>query len=194
MRPVSVVDRQGFLNLMLVAEPRYTVPCRKTVIGLIDQKYHILKEHIGDQVAQQSVLSLTTDMWSSRTEDRYISLTAHCITDDFELCHQNLSTCHFPGTHDHLNIVEILQKLADTWHIDLDDLASCFTTTNIVKSLKDDLNKMHIPCADHTLNFCVEAGLKERRLSSAIARCRKTVTYFNQSRVDRKMLSSKQQL
>ena len=44
MRPVSTVDGQGFLNLMRVAEPRYTVPCRKTVMGLIYQKYHVLKE------------------------------------------------------------------------------------------------------------------------------------------------------
>ena len=197
MRPVSVVDGQGFLNLMHVAEPRYTVPCRKTVMDLIDQKYHVLKERIGNQVAQQRVLSLTTDMWTSRAGDGYISLTAHYITDDFELSHQNLSTCHFPGTHDHSNIAEILQKLANTWHIDLGEQVSCFTTdngSNIVKSLKDDLNKMHIPCAGHTLNLSVEAGLKERTLSSAVARCRKIVTHFNQSRVDREMLSSKQEL
>ena len=197
MRPVSVVDGQGFLNLMHVAEPRYTVPCRKTVMDLIDQKYHVLKERIGNQVAQQCVLSLTTDMWTSRAGDGYISLTAHYITDDSELSHQNLSMCHFPGTHDHSNIAEILQKLANTWHIDLGEQVSCFTTdngSNIVKSLKDELNKMHIPCAGHTLNLSVEAGLKERTLSSAVARCRKIVTHFNQSRVDREMLSSKQEL
>ena len=136
-------------------------------------------------------------MWASRAGDGYISLTAYYITDNFELCHQNLSTCHFPGTHDHLNIAEILQKLADAWNIDLDNQVSCFTTdngSNVVKSLKDDLNIMHIPCAGHTLNLSVEAGLKERGLSSAIARCRKIVTHFNQSRVDRETLSSKQQL
>ena len=38
MRPVSAVDVQGFLNLMHVAKPRYTVPSRKTVMDLIDQK------------------------------------------------------------------------------------------------------------------------------------------------------------
>ena len=53
---------------------------------------------------------------------------------------------------------------------------------------------MHIPCAGHTLNLSVEAGLKERTLSSAVARCRKIVTHFNQARVDREMLSSKQEL
>ena len=97
-RPVSVVDGQGFLNLMHVAKPRYKVPCRKTVMDLIDQKYHVLKERIGNQVAQQHVLSLTTDMWTSRAGDRYISLTAHYITEYFELCHQNLNMCHFPDT------------------------------------------------------------------------------------------------
>ena len=157
----GVVDGQGILNLMHAAESRCTVPCRKTIMGLIDQKYHMLKEWVADQVGQNSVLSLTIDMWTSRAGDGYISLTAHYIKNDFKLFHQNLSTCHFPGTHDHLNIAEILQKLADTWHIDLDDQVSCFATdngSNIVKSLKDDLDKMHIPCAGHTLNLCVEAG------------------------------------
>ena len=87
MRPVSVVDGQNFLNLMHIVEPRYTVPCRNTVMSLIDQNYRILKEQIGDQVAQQSVLPLTTDMQTSRAGDGYISLTAHYITDDFKLYH-----------------------------------------------------------------------------------------------------------
>ena len=44
MRPVSVV----VFNLMHVAEPRYTVPYKITVTGLIDQKYHVLKERVAD--------------------------------------------------------------------------------------------------------------------------------------------------
>ena len=75
---------------MHTVEARYTVSCRKTVMELTDQNYHILKEQIGNQVAQQSVLSLTTDMWTSRAGDGYILLTAHYITDDFEWCYQNL--------------------------------------------------------------------------------------------------------
>ena len=83
-------------------------------MGLIDQKYSVLKQQVSNQVTQQICLSLTTDMWTSRVENGYISLTVHYITDDFELCHHNLSTCHFPGTHNHSTIAEILQKLADT--------------------------------------------------------------------------------
>ena len=39
MRPVNVVDGQDFLNLMHIVEPRYTVPCRNTVMGLINYGY-----------------------------------------------------------------------------------------------------------------------------------------------------------
>ena len=52
--------------------------------------------------------------------------------------------------------------------------------------LRDDLQKMHIPCAGHTLNLSVEAALKERSLTTALARCRKIVTHFHQSRIKSK--------
>jgi len=43
LRPVSVVDGCGFLNLMNVAEPCFVVMCRQTVTNLIDRKYCELK-------------------------------------------------------------------------------------------------------------------------------------------------------
>ena len=43
MRPINAVDGEGFVNLMQVAEPRYTVPCRKTIKGLVDQKFISMK-------------------------------------------------------------------------------------------------------------------------------------------------------
>ena len=43
---------------------------------------------------------------------------------------------------------------------------------------------MYILCAGHTLNLSIEAALKERTLSSAIATCRKVVTHLNKSRVN----------
>jgi len=81
--------------------------------------------------------------------------------------HSNLTTCHLPGTHDHTNIVIALRSLADEWEI---DQVTCFTTdndSNIVKMLREDLEKMHIPSAGHTLNLSVEAALKERSLVTA---------------------------
>ena len=44
LRPVNVVDGVGFLHLMHLAELHYTVPCRKTIMGMIDSKYTELKK------------------------------------------------------------------------------------------------------------------------------------------------------
>ncbi len=46
LRPVSVVDGVGFLQLMELAEPRYTVPCRKIIMGIIDSRYTELKRSV----------------------------------------------------------------------------------------------------------------------------------------------------
>ena len=60
-------------------------------------------------------------MWTSRSGHGYISLTAHYIAGDFEIKHSNLTTCHLPGTHDHIKIATALRSLADEWEMDLDD-------------------------------------------------------------------------
>ena len=46
LRPVSVVDGDGFLQLMQLAEPRFVVPCRKTMMSVIDRKYTALKRTV----------------------------------------------------------------------------------------------------------------------------------------------------
>ena len=43
LRPVNVFDSVGFLHLMEVAQPRYTVPCRRTVNSYIDKRYLAVK-------------------------------------------------------------------------------------------------------------------------------------------------------
>ena len=89
----------------------------------------------------------------------------------------------------------VLRNLADEWEIDFDDQVICFTMdngSNIGKMLRKDLEKMHIPCAGHTFNLSVEAALKERSLVTVIAHCRKVVTHFHQSRLDREALKLEQ--
>ena len=46
LRPVNGNDSVGFLHLMEVAEPRYTVPCCHTVNSYINQQYLAVKAHV----------------------------------------------------------------------------------------------------------------------------------------------------
>ena len=75
LRPVSIVDGDGFLNLMEIAEPRYVVPCRRTIDTVIDKMYCSSKQRVCDELSTVTCLGMTTDMWTSRSNDGYISLT-----------------------------------------------------------------------------------------------------------------------
>ena len=85
LRPVSTVDGYGFLNLMETAEPQYIAPCRRTKMNLIDRKYSELKRSVRGSLSGQQCVTLTTYMWTSRAGDGCFSLTAHYITEEFEM-------------------------------------------------------------------------------------------------------------
>ena len=171
MRPVSVVDGLGFLNLMHIVEPRYITLCRKMVMELIEWKYTDLKRDIHGHAAQQEWVSLTTNMWTLRTGDDYISLTAHFFYCNFEMMHRNLETRHLPGVHDHSHLAIALCASTSEWCINLACM-SAFTNenaTNIVKTVKEDLEIS----ASHTINLAVQSALMVTAISSALSHCKK---------------------
>ena len=197
LRPVRVVDCTGSLHLMKVAEPRYVVPCRRTVTNYIDKQYIALRntDTVEQELKDVQYLGLTTDMWMSRANDGYISLTAHYITPTFQMVHRNLQSCPFPGNHTAINIAELLGKMTDKWCIDISSQVIAVTTDNaknVTNAITEELMLIMIPCAAHTLNLSVQRGLAMPVLSTTLARCRKIVEHFNRSRIDNEKLKAKQ--
>ena len=72
LHPVRVVDCMGFLHLMKVAEPRYVVPCRRTVTNYIDKQYVTARNSVEQELKDVQYPVLTTDVWTSRANDGYI--------------------------------------------------------------------------------------------------------------------------
>ena len=101
------------LVFKIYAEPHYTFPCRQTIMGIIDSKYAELKRLVCGAISQQEYITLTSDMWTSRAGDCYISLTAHYLTDTFDFEHKTLQCLPSPGHHDHSTIssaIMVVQK------------------------------------------------------------------------------------
>ena len=195
LRPVRVIDCTGFLHLMKVAEPRYVVPCRRTVTNYIDKQYIALRNTVEQELKDVQYLGLTTDMWTSRANDGYIFLTAHYITPTFQMVHRNLQSCPFPINHTAINIAELLGKMTDKWCIDISSQVIAVTTDNaknITNAITEELMLTMIPCAGHTLNLSVQRGLAVPELSTTLARCCKIVEHFNRSRIDNEELKTKQ--
>ena len=111
--------------------------------------------------------------------------------------HKTLQCHHMPGTHDHGSITQVVESCASDWCFDIKNCISAFTTdnaSNITKAIVKDLGMTHMPCAGHTLNLSVQAGLKVASIQTVLGRCRKVVTHFNHSRLHLEELHARQEL
>ena len=99
-QPFSIVEDTGFTALINHLDPRYKVPSRKYFsTTLIPEMYDQAKEKVKKTISQQSHIALTTDIWSSRAHDSFISFTAHLITEQFECKECLLQASKFNERH-----------------------------------------------------------------------------------------------
>ena len=116
LRPIAVVDGYGFKALMKMVEPGYTVASRPHVTTTCRREYNLLKEQL-IQVVESRHVALTTDIWTSRATQAYITLTCHWIDDNWKLNSKVLFTAEMPERHTGSNIADRLKQGCIEWRI-----------------------------------------------------------------------------
>ena len=162
---------------MQLAEPRFVVPCKKAMMSVIDRKYTALKRTVRGAMIGQHSVTLTTDIWTSRSGEGYFSLTAHYVTSGFEMKHSSLQCHHMAGTHNHSNLSGAISDSLGEWCIDVDKDVTAFNGSNVVKAVEEDLDKVHLPCAGHTLNLSVQKAFEVQAVQKAISRSKNWGTW-----------------
>lgn len=64
-----------------------------------------------------SYVSLTCDLWSSRANESYITVTCHFIDEDFNLCCAVLSTNIMKNNHTSDNIAAEINTICIDWNL-----------------------------------------------------------------------------
>ena len=92
---------------------------------------------------------------------------------------------HMPGVHDHTKISEGITSALTEWCVHLDDVVAFVTDNgnNVKKPVKEDLDKLHLSCASHTLNLSAQEAFVIPEVQSAISQAKKVVEHFNRSRL-----------
>lgn len=86
MRPLSVVENEGFRNMIKTLEPRYAIPSRQHITDIALLKmYKEVKATVLDSLSSAERVALTCDAWTSRATESYVTVTAHHITDEWNL-------------------------------------------------------------------------------------------------------------
>lgn len=183
--PFSMVENSGFRRLMQKLASNYNIPSRNFFsTNIIPKMYDNCVNKIKELITGVHSISLTSDIWTcSHSNESFISLTAHWVSEDYEYKHVVLHCKHFPGAHTGDNIKEIFLEMLGMWGIDLPTVHVVVRDNgkNIVKGCKE-ANMPSVSCFIHTLQLVVNDGIAtQRAVTDLIAVSRKIVGHFNHS-------------
>ncbi|KAM3867722.1 E3 SUMO-protein ligase ZBED1-like [Diretmus argenteus] len=194
MLPISVVQCQGFIELIKYLEPQYEMPSRDTVTKRIEKHYKVKKEELHVKLARADKLALTTDCWTALTTESYITVTSHFIDADWDLQSNVLVTESLPVWHTAENLSEKLTSGVESWGLTsrilacVHDNASNIVAANSATSVPWG----SVPCYAHTLQLAINDGFSVY-LSRVIAAAGRLVKHFHHSHPATMALGAKQE-
>lgn len=182
VRPLAAVQGEGFKEILNFFEPGYTVPSHATVWANINRQRDALRDSMKVEMKGRSV-SLTTDLWTSSTMEPYITITAHYITDEWQLKARVLTTSLMTERHTAVNIADRLSATIKAWDLQafctVHDNAS---NMNLALELCE-LSPKDLGCTGHTIQLAIKAGLVLPDIAKAVDAARRVVAHFRHSAV-----------
>ncbi|KAK7921885.1 hypothetical protein WMY93_008787 [Mugilogobius chulae] len=137
----SLVESAGFKYMMKIIEPRYQIPSRphfsqKVVPALYEQA----KSAILNELTSVSAVALTTDGWTSRATESYLTVTVHFISSEWKMMSHVLQTRAIYDQHTSTNLAEALKEAVHEWKLERSDATIPVTTDNarnIINAVKE---------------------------------------------------------
>ena len=156
LQPSTIVEDSGLQDFLKVMDPKYIPPSRRSIMKKhLPDLFEASKQELRDLLATIEHCSITTDLWTSRATMRFLTLSCHFLTSDWELKSVILETVQVDVGHTTDNLASTLLTITDKWNIM--SKICCPTTdnaNNIVAIVKQNKWK-HLPCFAHTINLIV---------------------------------------
>ena len=161
-RPMSIVEDPGLISLIEfvnLQQNKYTLPSRTTMTRLLKYTYEETVINVKAILARECKhFSLTSDVWTSRTSEAYISLMLHYLTDTFDMKVMTLRCAPFSNVrHTGIEIANVIRNSLEDANLCLSDLVMYVTdNASNAKASATELSANHQGCVAHTLNLVVQ--------------------------------------
>ena len=187
--PYDFVEGRGFKELMKLMEPQYLVPSRTTFSrSVVPELYCSVKQKTANEIYRDfediPSYSFTTDLWTSRAQDPFISFCLSYVSPEFELKTFALENKPFPGEHTGESILESLDKTIDNWELPRtvpiyalrDNGSNMKSAMNLSQSFYD------LSCFDHTLQLTINDAVSEiDGMQTVLSKSRRIVSHYHHS-------------
>ncbi|XP_052856536.1 E3 SUMO-protein ligase ZBED1-like [Drosophila gunungcola] len=120
LRSFTVVENKGFRNFVNLLDPRYELPSRTTLRNVsMANAYEEKKARLYAFLQDVKHCAITSDCWTSRSNECYVTVTCHFITADFELRNAVLSTEKLldERSHSSESIANLIRTVLEEWSL-----------------------------------------------------------------------------
>ncbi|KAJ8877088.1 hypothetical protein PR048_021540 [Dryococelus australis] len=155
-----------------------------------------MRGKVETRLRKTEFVAVTTDMWTTTSNNDYSSLTVHYLDEQFVLKHVCIEVVPFPEiSHTAANLCDFITLALREWGIDNKVVAIVPDNgQNIVAGLEMS-QFLHVPCLAHTFQLKVKDGfLNSKNISVLVATCRKLVGHLKHSALACKVLKRGQNL
>ncbi|KAL6491014.1 hypothetical protein MHYP_G00013590 [Metynnis hypsauchen] len=179
----SVVENEGFKELVHILDPRYKIPQRAFFTDTqIPALYIKVKKEVMESLSNAKRVAITVDGWTSCATHSYITVTSHHIDNEWNMKNYVLQTRIYNEAHTGQNLSVFLRDVCCEWK--LEDKKPALVTDNARNMLLAGAGadmEPHIRCIAHTLNLSSQKALKVETVSALLVKIRKLVTFFHKS-------------
>lgn len=158
LQPFSIVKDLGFKEFVAGLDPSCVMPSRKTLSqSLLPLLYGDILEKVRLVIATEAeYVTLTTDTWTSNCTEGYMAVTAHFITNNWELKSFLLECFSFTERHTAENLRNELVRVANDWNISRKVHAIVSDNAANIGKAVQLTGWPHLGCVAHTLNLVVQ--------------------------------------
>lgn len=158
--PIALVQDNGFKEFTRALNPFYTLPTEKKLsTELIPTKFKAITLKVHQIIKKVKSVTLTTDCWTSYSNESFIRVLAHFISDDYE-CKSILlavKSCNLPLSGKCLS--ELLENVIEQW--DLKGKILLVISDNVTDLQDEDLQWPHLKCIVTTIGSIIQDSLKQ---------------------------------
>lgn len=190
-QPISIVENRGFRELVNHLEPRLVMPSRKILANdVIPQMYNDVLHAVKTKLNNSQFVALTTDLWSSVSNDDYLSLTVHYLDETFVWQHLCIEVAPFPEvSHTAAHICSFVTNLLAEWQLVEKVVAIVRDNGRNVTAALEQSAFCHTACLAHTLQLVLKDGVFSNKIVvNLLSQCRRLVGHFKHSAHSTKIL------
>ena len=194
-RPISIVEDTGLRKILRTAlnNDRYSLPSRKTIRTKLNDKFNSKLVAIKEELKAVTSLSVTTDGWTSLSNESYMGVTVHFLKDwnlkSYAIAVKQMADSHTAAN----NFEQLLRSIFRDRQIDNKAVMVCTDSARNMVNAINLLGISHMPCLPHLLQLSINKAIAARGLDKPLALARKIVGHFKRSPIQSERLHHKQE-